>query len=238
VVAHGFSLRWLGRRLGLAASERRGLLIVGSTPWSVELARTLRGLDIPVLVADSSWHKLRRARLSGIDTYYGEILSETADERLDLSDIGYLLAVTDNDAYNALVCSRFVPVLGRGHVFQLPTSAEEEPKQLQSALTGRMLFGREARYETLLRRYYQGWRFQKTPITEGYSARDYFEEVGEAAMPFLLVRASGRLIFREGDVGLRPEPGDVMVAFVSPEGQRERKSARAETGEAASSVGP
>ncbi|HEX5513030.1 MAG TPA: sodium:proton antiporter [Gammaproteobacteria bacterium] len=216
VVLHGFSLGWLARRLGLAAAERRGLLIVGATPWSLELAKTLRELGIQVLMVDSSWHRLRGARLEGIDFFYGEILSEATEARLELSDIGYLLAATDNDAYNTLVCSNFVSLFGRDHVFQLQRAQDEDSKQLAHTLGGRELVGREARYDVLLQRYYQGWRFQKTPITEEFSADDYFSRVNKDAMPFMLVRASRALVLRYGDKVLKPEPGDTMIAFASP----------------------
>src|SRR5699024_9720480 len=102
----------------LAAVERNGLMIVGATPWSVELARSLRELGVHVLISESSWRRLRPVRLDGVEYFYGEILSNVAEARLDLSEIGYLLAATDNDAYNALVCTRFVPVFGRDHVYQ------------------------------------------------------------------------------------------------------------------------
>lgn len=217
VVLHGFSLGWLARRLGLAAVERRGLLIVGATPWSLELAKTLRELDIQVLMVDSSWQRLRGARLDGIDFFYGEILSEATEARLELSDIGYLLAATDNDAYNTLVCSSFVSLFGRDHVFQLQRTQDEDSKQLAHTLGGRELVGREARYDILLQRYYQGWRFQKTPITEEFSADDYFSRISKDAMPFMLVRASRALVLRYGDKVLKPEPGDTMIAFAAPQ---------------------
>lgn len=228
VVAHGFSLGWIARRLGMASADRRGLMIVGVTPWSLELARTLKSLEVPVLMVDSSWHHLRPARLSGLNYFYGEILSEVAEERLDLSDVGYLLAVTDNDAYNALVCSRFVAALGRERVFQLTTTLGDDPKRMHRTLRGRALFGKDASYDLLMQRYYQGWRFLKTPITEGFSAKDYFGSVGEEAMPFLLIRASGNLLLRHGDKSLKPEPGDVMVAFVPPALLEARRSNRQE----------
>ena len=86
VVLHGFSLGWLARRLGLASAERQGVMIVGANPWSLELARTLKELGVHVLVVDASWHRLRAARLSGINHFYGEVLSEIAEERLELGD--------------------------------------------------------------------------------------------------------------------------------------------------------
>lgn len=226
VVLHGFSLGWLARRLGLAAQERYGLLVVGATPWSLELARTLKGLGVQVLVSDSSWHRLRDARLSGIPYFYGEILSELAEARLDLSDTGYLLAATDNDAYNTLVCSRFVAVFGREHVFQLHPGQADDSKQLTNTLGGRTL-PKGADYDQLLQRYYRGWRFQKTPITEGFSAEDYSTRIGDDAIPFLLLRASGALVLRGEGKSLQPQPGDTMIAFVAPERLQARPAARA-----------
>ena len=59
MVVHGFSLGWLARRLGLSSSGQGGLLIAGASPWSTGLAETLQKLEIPVLVADGSWHRLQ-----------------------------------------------------------------------------------------------------------------------------------------------------------------------------------
>ena len=39
VFAHGLSLNWLSERLGLSSKHRDGVLIVGASPWTVELAR-------------------------------------------------------------------------------------------------------------------------------------------------------------------------------------------------------
>lgn len=228
VVLHGFSLGWLARRLGLAAVERHGLMIVGATPWSVELARALKELGVHVLISESSWRRLRSARLGGIDYFYGEILSNVAEAQLDLSEIGYLLAATDNDAYNTLVCTRFVPVFGRDHVYQLQSGQDNDSKQLTETLGGRELANREAHYELLQQRYYQGWRFQKTPITESFSAEDYKARMGGDAMPFLLIRASRALVLRHAGKTLKPEPGDTMIAFVSPEAMKMKQAARAE----------
>lgn len=228
VVLHGFSLGWLARRLGLAAVERNGLMIVGATPWSVELARSLRELGVHVLISESSWRRLRPVRLDGVEYFYGEILSNVAEARLDLSEIGYLLAATDNDAYNALVCTRFVPVFGRDHVYQLQSGQDDDNKQLNQTLGGRELAGKGVHFDVLQQRYYQGWRFQKTPITESYSAADYQAHMGGDAMPFLLIRASGALVLRHADKMLKPEPGDTMVAFVSPDAMKVKQAVRAE----------
>lgn len=232
VVLHGFSLRTLALRLGLASQERRGLMIVGASPWSIELAQTLKELGVYVLVCDASWHRLREARLAGLPHYFGEVLSEEAEEQLDLADIGYLLAATDNDAYNALVCSHFVRSLGREYVFQLPKDTEDNPRQIQRTITGRTLYGAEARYETLVEHHYRGWRFQKTRITASFPARRYFQQLGLETMPLLAVKADGALSLRPSGRDLNPAPGDLVVAYMSPAAQAMRKKDAGKAGEA------
>ncbi|MFC4173446.1 cation:proton antiporter [Microvirga sp. GCM10011540] len=119
VILHGFTLGPLARRMGLASSARPGLLIVGATPWTIRLAQALLKLDVPVILSDRSPEALAPAREAGVRVFRGEVLSPTGEEEMDLQDVAYLLAATDDDAYNALVSSRFTSELGRERVHQL-----------------------------------------------------------------------------------------------------------------------
>jgi hypothetical protein len=118
VVLHGFSIRPMARQLDLAVKGPPGVLIVGAHRWTIDFAKRLVELDIPVVVADSRWHSMRLAREAGLPTYYGEVLSEVFEHHLDTSSLGTLIATTDNDAYNTLVCTDFAPEFGRRAVFQ------------------------------------------------------------------------------------------------------------------------
>ena len=139
VILHGFSLRPLARLLGITSPEPDGFLIVGANRFSIALAEKLKGSGLPILIADRNRSRLFRARQAGFETYFGEILSESAEHHLDLSRFGTLIAATDNDAYNALVCTDFGPELGRARVFRL---GQEEGKrdELASTLSGQRLF--------------------------------------------------------------------------------------------------
>ncbi len=231
VFLHGFSIRRIAMWLGLASRDRHGLMIVGASPWGVELARVLRDQGVYVIVCDQSWHRLRAVRMAGIPYFYGEILSETAEQNLDLADIGYMVAATDNDAYNALVCSRFIRELGREHVYQLPTDTEDQPKRIQRPLTGQPIYGREARYEVLLERYYRGWRFHRTRLTSTFRRRDYLADISTETMPMFVVRQDGGLRFRIAGQRLVAYTGDTIVAYMSPRAQEQRRpqEASAET---------
>ena len=148
VTLHGFSIARLARYLGIASQKQNGIIIVGASPWTIDLASHLHELDIPVILVDGSWHRLRPARLVGLSIYFGQVVSASADETLDLSSMGYLLAASDNDAYNALVCTRFGNEFGRSRVFQIPMPAadQHETKGLISALRGQSAFADIALY--------------------------------------------------------------------------------------------
>jgi len=216
VTLHGFSIGRLARHLGIASQKQNGIIIVGASPWTIDLASNLRELDIPVILVDGSWHRLRPARLAGMPIYFGQVVSASADETLDLSSMGYLLAASDNDAYNALVCTRFGNEFGRSRVFQIPMPAadQHETKGLVSALRGQSAFPDSALYEEILRRYFQGWRFQKTRFSDSYSYENYRALVPDEPFASLIVRPNGDL--KIGPLDVAPESEDTLINFVAP----------------------
>src|SRR5699024_9404467 len=55
VVAHGFSIGPLAKKLHLSLEGKPGILIVGSNPFTVDLAKSFLKNELPVLIVDSSW---------------------------------------------------------------------------------------------------------------------------------------------------------------------------------------
>ncbi|WP_405221074.1 cation:proton antiporter [Lentisalinibacter sediminis] len=215
VFAHGLSLNWLSTRLGLSSRHRDSVVIVGASPWTIELARTLQGLKVNVLVADSSWHNLRAARLAGVPVFYGDILSEFAEESVELAHVRTVLAATSNDAYNALVCTQIAPEVGQRHVFQLPMGAETEddPKSIARPRRGNVAFDKDAVFERLWRLYVRGWAFYKTKLSENYSYSDFLSERPEDAMQVILLDSDGDVDLFSVQHELEPKPGDTIVYF-------------------------
>lgn len=221
VVLHGSTIGWLSRKLGLAAASHNGILIVGASNWSTDLAIQLREMKIPVLIADSSWYHMSQARISGIRTHYGEILSEHAEMELDLSDTGFLLATTSNDAYNTLVCSRFAPELGRNRVFQLPMhdASTQEKKNIKLAYRGIIAIGPEATSEELERRHYHNWQFKRTRFTPTFSFENHLQIESDEALQVLLLHPDGKVSVQSEEFPLEPAEGDVLLSYVPPLGK-------------------
>ena len=229
VVLHGFSLPWFARRLGLAAAGGEGVLIVGASPWSIDLAGALKRAGAPVLLTDIHEEPLRRARdEAGVPVYQGEILAGASEAELELHEIGYVFAATRNDPYNALVCADFAVEFGHERVFQLPlheTDAVEEggPQAINPEMRGQIAIGDHAFFEDLAARHRRGWRFEATRVAAEGGHPDAL--LGRARgrpddpKPVLLVRGNGALIFNTPRAPLDPAPGDTLVAFVPPAGE-------------------
>ena len=218
VVLHGFSMAPLSRYLGLTSDALPGLLLVGGSRWAVNMAKALEAADIPTMIADRNWFRLRAAREAGLQVYHGEILSEAAEHSLDLSLYGTVLAATDNDGYNALVGTDFGPEFGRSQVFQVGRSDEAEGKVALPATIGGRSFGQGLAYEEFARREAQGWSFRVTRLTEEFGLEDYLAR-NEGAVILGRINDSGLRIYE----GAPPETvpaGTRILAFSHKEEDR------------------
>jgi NhaP-type Na+/H+ or K+/H+ antiporter len=213
VIFAGFAIGPISKALGLASGSGNGILVVGSNPWSLGLAKALKGMDISVLVADTNWRRLRGARLEGLDTYYGEVLSENAVHGLDHSAFNHIIAATHNDAYNALVCVEFAPELGRHRVFQVSAHDKEDTEEDSIVFTsrGRTLSSRGRGFDLLTRDWWGGWRFRATNISEEYSMADFLADRGEDIDVFLVKQADGSLDFIQPGQQDKIETGTVLA---------------------------
>lgn len=218
VLAHGLTLGPLGRRLGLAAHDDNGVLIVGASPWSLELARSLRANEVEVLLVDGVYRRLRDARMEDIPVHYGEILSKHAEETLETHHLGHVLAATPNDFYNALVCNALGPGFGRHRSFQLATSehSRQEERRLAPDQRGHLAFAATASYDWLHQRLDQGWVIQRTRLSKKFTLADLAKRLGESGtdwLPIATISPEGQPRLYANDLPFEPEPDSLLLYF-------------------------
>jgi len=214
VVLHGFTVGPLARALGLARKERPGVLIVGANAWSLEFAKALESSSIEVIIADSSYRRLRASREAGLDIFLGEVLSEEAELKLDHARFSTVVALSTNDSYNALVSSHFAPEVGRHMVYQLSLNDADETDErgLSSNARGRTLIRRGRTYDGLIRDQYRGWAFARTRLTDQYTLEQYQADRPKAEI-VAEIRPDGALVL----IGPNREPrggeGTTLISF-------------------------
>ncbi|WP_338466427.1 sodium:proton antiporter [Novosphingobium sp. ZN18A2] len=216
IVVHGFTIGPLARVLKLTGPKKSGLILAGGTSFSFGLAEQLNELEVPVLIADTSWQRLARARQAGIPTYHGEILAEATDEHIDMSHYQALAAVTENEAYNTLICNEFAPEFGRDNVYQLGDAGNGGSLALPADLRGRALFASGLGVEQISRHVRAGWTFRKTPITDVYGLAEMREELPEESELLMVLRSAGTIKFFTHASQPEPEPGDTVISYVPP----------------------
>jgi len=224
IILHGFGLPAFARALKLRSTERPGVLFTGSTPFTVAFAGKLQENKIPVLIADDNWYRLKRARAENIDTYYGDILSEHAHHHVHLSSFADVIAATDNDAYNALVCSEFGPEIGRNHVFQIggrETSKVRE--ELLFTIGGCELLEDNASYSQINQRIREGWDFSFVRFTEKYGEDDLRRERGDDASIILWIENNGDVLVRGNRESMEPSEGSKVLVFARSKNRTEEK---------------
>ncbi len=221
VVLHGFTISPLSRRLGLARKEKPGVLLIGVNPFSVEFARTLRDAGVETILADSNWRRLRPAREAGLETFFGEVLSEDAEVRLDHSRFSQAIALSANEPYNALVSGHFAPELGRHRVFQLSTGDGDEvdSRSIGPGTRGRTLIRRGRSYDGLIRDQYRGWGFSRTTLTDKYTLAEFIAERPQADL-LAEVRA-GAVTFLGPAREARGGEGVTLISFGPPMSREE-----------------
>ena len=212
VLAAGFTIGPVSKLLKQSAGGGDGVMIVGANPWTLGLAKALKDMDVGVLVADTNWRRLRGARLEGHATFYGEVLSENADMRLDHSAFNHIIAATPNDAYNALVCVEFAPELGRHRVFQVSAGEKDEDDADSIAFTsrGRTLSSRGRSFDALTRDWWSGWRFSVTRISEEFTIDDFFKSRVEDVDVLLIKKPDGALEFVQPGAVTKVDKGRLL----------------------------
>ncbi len=225
VVVYSLTAARVGRWLEVARPNAQGCLIVGAHPVACAIALALQQSDLAVLVIDTNRAAINQARMLGLPTFFGSIIGPAAEEKLDLTGIGRLLAITPNDEVNALACVRFAKILGRSEVYQLAPSRGDSTSRLNRSKTemshqlrGRQLFCANCTLDDLQNRLNNGAVVKKTPLTEVFDLTA-FRAAHPDALPMFLLSSTGELSIITEDLHPASRAGQTVVSLTDPAGQ-------------------
>jgi NhaP-type Na+/H+ or K+/H+ antiporter len=220
VVLQSATARPLARWLKVAEPEPHGVLIYGSDAVARAIGNVLKDAGFHVLLADDDWDGIRRARMDGLATFYGNPVSAHADRHLDLIGIGQMLGLSTNRERNSLACLHYQQEFGREKVYRLRNLALEETNH-RKALSERLLVPAlfeegmtHARFAELLIR---GWRIKSTGLSATFDWPHFIEQYGSTSMLMFCVDEKAALRVAVERRELEPRPGWTVIALVPPE---------------------
>lgn len=219
VVVYGTLAARVARRLGLAESDPRGLLLIGADRVFRDLAKLVSQTGAPVLLVDTNPQNVQACRDLGLRAWHGSILSERFADEVDLAGIGHVLACSGNDEVNLLAVRSFRGEFDGKRLYQLPPRRPSDSRFGDSAGGhGRWLFRADANAEMLHRLASGGFVVKATKLTEKFGIEDHARQHGPAAVPLFLLGADGAVVPGTVDAPLVPRAGSTLVALVPQAG--------------------
>ncbi len=217
VAIYGLSAAPLARWLGLADESTNGVLIAGADQWVCEFAKELKNANVPVLLVDSNYNKISKARVNGLDAVCANILNEHVIEDLPLTGIGRLLAMTQNDEVNSLAVRECRHIFERSQVFQLTFNRENmhHRRGLTKNLMGRELFGKSNTFSEVREMHDAGARFKTTTISDEFSYDDFVKQYDNGAIVLAAIGEDGSLILDTVDQPLAPKSGQKIISLLA-----------------------
>ncbi|WP_295389419.1 sodium:proton antiporter [uncultured Thiodictyon sp.] len=219
VVLQSLTAKAVVRRLGVAAPPPRGVLVVGGNPVARMLAKALHEQDLPVILADTVWDNIRAARMAGIPVYQGKVLSEHADNYLDLTGIGTLLALSCSAERNLLAGLYYRPLFGAKRVYTLRLDEERDSTERARMIASHRiprLFGEQTTLERMQEGLDRGFTIRATPLTATFDFAAFSEKWGERALPLLALDPKGTLHIFATREQPQPLPGWTLLSLLPP----------------------
>ncbi|RMF16022.1 MAG: sodium:proton antiporter [Gammaproteobacteria bacterium] len=217
ILIYGLSARPLAKKLDLADEDPQGCVILGSNLFSRTLAKALQSEKIPVLIVDAQWSAIKAARMEGIPTLLGNVLSDKVTQTIDYTGMGRFLALTPNLELNSLACIRFGDIFGLKEVYQLgePQDKDKPTQWIPEDLSGHTLFGPHMSFAYITKRLHHGATIKRTPITKDFSYEQFRAQYADQeAAPLCLISESGKLTFFTVAKSITPRPGQVLISLV------------------------
>ncbi len=187
VLIYGLAASPLARRLGLAAKNVTGILFAGADAWAREAAELLHEDGHRVLMLDTNFNNISAARMLGIESQRANILSDFAEEELDLNGIGTLIAGTPNDEVNSMAAQRFIHQFGRAGVWQLAPEEREghHRKSIAGEIRSQYVFMHRPSHGLLSRIVATGGEMKKSQMTEKFDFEKFQKTYPSAIVMFL-----------------------------------------------------
>ncbi|NNM24058.1 MAG: sodium:proton antiporter [Flavobacteriaceae bacterium] len=124
VLLNATTARYFAKIVGVFLKESEGVLIIGASKFPRIVASYLNDNNRRVVLIDSNENNIQKATEMGLEAFSANIYSDTLEDNVELSDIGYLMSLTANSEINKYVLNKFKKQFGENGAFRLITSEE------------------------------------------------------------------------------------------------------------------
>ncbi|WGK65842.1 cation:proton antiporter [Croceiramulus getboli] len=124
VLLNATTARFFAKLVGVFLTQSEGILIIGASKVNRLIASYLKKNGRHVVLVDNNRNNIEKARQLGIDAIEGSVYSDDLTDNIELSDVGYLMAMTGNSDINNYAINRFKAQFGEHGSYRLITPEE------------------------------------------------------------------------------------------------------------------
>ena len=119
VFLNSLTARTLSKILGVFLKNSEDMLIIGASKFSRQIALYLESTGKKVVLTDSNKSKVSEAKRNGLNAINSDIYSNELLNDLELSEVGYLFALTGNEEIDKYAVRKFKSQFGENGAFRL-----------------------------------------------------------------------------------------------------------------------
>lgn len=131
VLLNATTARMFAKIVGVFLKRSEGVMIVGAGPISRLIAKYLIDKGRHVVLVDTNVTNLSKAEELGISAVNSNIYSDSLLDDVELSDIGFLMALTGNAEINKYAIRKFSKQFGENGAFRLISTKEKNDPTLK-----------------------------------------------------------------------------------------------------------
>ena len=198
VIIQSATARPLANMLNLSEPEAKGYLIVGANPVARQIGHGLIKAGYRIQLSDTSWDNVAQARMENLPTFYGNLLSESADTHVDLIGIGGLLGLSHHADRNSLAILKYRIEFDDRQIFSLATSQEDTSRQQKHQIStkhrGQILFNTQVTYGKLMHIISQGGEVKSTKLSKEFTFEQWQQhKANKKSIPLFALDGKGTI---------------------------------------------
>lgn len=119
VLLNATTARIFAKAIGVFLTKSEGILIIGASEFARLIGAYLNDNGRHVVLLDNNQNNVDKAKKMGLEALKGNIYSDNVADNLELTDVGYLMALTGNSDINKYAAKKFKDQFGEQGTFRL-----------------------------------------------------------------------------------------------------------------------
>ncbi len=219
VIIQSITSRSLARILDVTEEDNNGFIFIGANTVARSLAKAFIAKNVRVILSDTSWENIRAARMANLPVYYGNPVSEHAENNLDLTGIGQMLAVSPYKQLNTLSTYHYLDLFGSGNVFGLPEGDQDLRASHQSSekyVQTRNQFDEKATFAKLASLMSKGASIKTTQLSQEFTFEDYLKKHGNRLTLLFAIKPDKTIVPLGQADKILPQEGWDIISLIQP----------------------